>query len=649
MTTEKDPKWTVMVYLGGDNDLPTYCISILQQLEAVKYPDDVCVLACFDSSVPWPEGSRYFGINCKHIKRQHTFDWEIHNDLVVPKKRREAIENADNGEFDGTANGKFYQPVVSEGLRRFIRWSLNKHPDSERYMLILFGHGLAVNGQNFLISENPRSFLRVQDLQDIITEQFGPNEKLERPAKKLDILALQNCVMNGIEMAYALKEHTEFMIGSQDLVLASGWPYVGVINSIVDDPTAPTPDIAKKILKACGRHMLDFAIMDRASEQSVVDLAALRDESFVGAVSDLAKTLTEALDFNPLGDTKLVREPTTGQQLTVESPRRELNYPAICDATRLARLEAQAFWKENYVDLFDFCERLLKRCNEIVKTHSKLLKQLDLEGDPQPKLRKSPLLVMAKRIIDCCRAVLNKEKGLVPLSYRIGPDLQFSRGVSIYFPWTRPSAPYVPVAMRGGKNFALKPTFDIYRDYDFVHKSGWADFLHKFFLATLRNVRRNDRSFHDLPETESLEFGLVGETYSPQSDVKTGDLARTSPDTARTSPDTGDYDNSVNIKNYPRRGYLSPVDWPRSEKQPRSFDAPESVPVSAVGWTVVGLIAETIDKKSPDSNGNGNANGNGHHNGKQKQAAPKNKEDRHDEIEPSRPVEPPDGRDSVRP
>ena len=54
MSKRQRTKWTIMVYLAGDNDLTSHCVSVLQQLEAVEYRDDVCVLACFESSTPWP-------------------------------------------------------------------------------------------------------------------------------------------------------------------------------------------------------------------------------------------------------------------------------------------------------------------------------------------------------------------------------------------------------------------------------------------------------------------------------------------------------------------------------------------------------------------------------------------------------------------
>src|SRR5687768_15728689 len=86
-TVQCEPKktWTVMVYLAGDNNLTSNCITVLQQLEAVKYTKDVRVLACFDSNTPWPKGSRYLAINGKWHTNEKDLDWEIYNDLIITK------------------------------------------------------------------------------------------------------------------------------------------------------------------------------------------------------------------------------------------------------------------------------------------------------------------------------------------------------------------------------------------------------------------------------------------------------------------------------------------------------------------------------------------------------------------------------------
>ncbi len=39
-----------------------------------------------------------------------------------------------------------------------------------------------------------------------------------------------------------------------------------------------------------------------------------------------------------------------------------LNDPTATDLIRLAHLESQSYWQENYTDLFDFCSCLWARC-----------------------------------------------------------------------------------------------------------------------------------------------------------------------------------------------------------------------------------------------------------------------------------------------
>src|SRR5262249_26214796 len=150
-----------------------------------------------------------------------------------------------------------------------------------------------VAGQTFLLAENPASFLRLEDLQSVLSDHFGEKHK-----RKLDILAFQNCVMNGIETAYAIKDHADFMIGSQGLVLATGWPYEKMIGAVVNDPDADTEVIAQQLLKACARSMLDFAVMDRSSEQSACNLTGMRGSNTITiGIKRLVEALVEGLSF----------------------------------------------------------------------------------------------------------------------------------------------------------------------------------------------------------------------------------------------------------------------------------------------------------------------------------------------------------------
>ena len=587
---KKPPKWTILVYLGGDNNLTSDCITVLQQLEAVKYTEDVCVLACFDSNTPWPKGSRYLAINCRWGRKDNGIDWQIHNDLIPPGKRNHGFIPPDFCDSATPPKGREMKRTdVAEGLKRFLHWAMEHHKDSEHYMLVLFGHGPIVANQTFLMRENPRSSLKLNELREVLSKHFGP----EHNHKKLDILACQNCVMNGIETAYEVRDQVDLMIGSQGLVLASGWPYDKIITTVVENAKETPAKIGVHLLKACARHMLDFTVMDRSSEQSVCNLNTMQErEQMTPAVRSLVRALKEGLSFDE-------DAPKPGV----------LMYPVICDAVKLARLEAQTYWGETFVDLYDFCERLLKKCNEAVVTHNDLVKQLKLQLQPQmkkglqPRLRNTKLLKQLRKIIGCCIGVIDEIKKIVPASYYIGCDLQYSHGVSVFFPWTSPGEPFTFVRVK--RDYVLKPVFETYRHCTFARESHWPDFLQAFFRATIRKVRRADRDFCLRDTTDNLSLGFVEENIHPLSEVLTSDLQK-------SGSDTGFADLGVwtNIKNYPRRNYLSPADCRRkiltdgrqTAGVETQFPDPESPPVSYLGWNISEFVADLIRKPA---NGNG--------------------------------------------
>lgn len=583
MPEHRRPKWTIMVYLAGDNNLTTNCISVLQQLEAVKYNgDEVRVLACFDSNTPAAKGARYVVINAKRGKAAPEVDWEIHNDLV------QAYSGAGQDYCEQIQNVTYRSPSytttpVAEGLRRFLHWAMTNYKESEHYMLILYGHGPVVAGKTFLNKENPPSSLRFEDIQGVLKEHFGPGKP-----SHIDILAFQNCAMNGIETAFELKDYADFMIGSQGLVLAAGWPYEKMISSVVQNINDTPREIAHQLLKICARNLLDFVIMERSSEQSVCDLTLLRNaDNIVEAIKNLVSELTASLGFTP--------------------DHERLSYPLICNAVRLARLEAQSYWGETFVDLYDFCERLFKRCRECTRINTSILGEMGLyESALQTKFHETETGKRLARIMQCCNNIMDQVQKIIPRktettkpqSFYIGSELQYSHGLSIYFPWTLPAAPYF-FTENGAKNsYTLKTAFDTYCDYRFVRASGWGDFLFAFFKATLRKVRRANEEF--TLDTNGLDWSS---TIQSPGQIITIELSK-------SSSDTGAVDHEVwsNIKNYPRRNYLFPADCKRKIDGARcnklgdpNYPKKESPPVSYLGWNVCDLVAETITVHEPNT------------------------------------------------
>jgi hypothetical protein len=600
-------KWTIMVYLAGDNNLSANSISILQELEAATCSSRVRVLACYDSNAPVPQGARYLEIQHRRYSNTYQWDWGLHNDISYPDDEIAVSPDFCNPKPNTVRPP--YEPTAREGLSRFLSWALRNHP-AEHYMLILFGHGVLVAGNTFLADDTPPSFLRLRDFTRIIKRYFGTSKGTPSDRRKphLDILACDNCVMNGIEAAYEIRDHVDYVIGSQDLMLAVGWPFKRIIEVVQNDPTAHPKKITRRILKACARRLLDYSLMDRSSEQSVCDLSRLRKKKhteapLIEAMRTLAAALKDGLKTDQCG---------------------HVCYPEIRDAVRLARLETQSYWDESFVDLYDFCELLLKRCNKFLAGHICWFKGLQEKFQFWPSDTEVSTWVTTgtetglrfKKISEACKAVLKEfqldefgysPEGIVPYSYYICPDLQYSHGLSIYFPWTLPQdtiffEPHGGNSSYPSESYDLRTAFDEYKEYEFASPDGvdWAAFLTQFFKATLRNVRLVDYQYEQATRiSEFVKSEALLDLPAPRVDLQ------------KSSPDTGEQDERLRarIKNYPRRFYLSPEDC-ESRSAPCS-KLPEGLKclnpevgterevytthhVSYLGWVIRGLLKEVI-------------------------------------------------------
>ncbi len=588
-------KWTVMVYLAGDSNLTPNCITVLQQLEAVKYTDDVCVLACFDSNTPWPKGSRYLAVNGKNHKNDEHLDWEIYNDLIMVEQRGHKITAPDFCRPDKAKGIPMKKTDVAVGLERFLRWAMDTQRPAEHYMLILYGHGPLVAGNTFLAQENPTSSVRMRDLPELL-KPFG------REWPELDILAFQNCAMNGVETAYEVKDHVNYIIGSQGLVLAHGWPYDRIIGAVVDNLTKSPLEITQQILKTCARHLIDFSVMDRSSEQSVCDLSKLRNVAGVtDAIKELSVKLQQALEIIEVPAPKDAMVETEG-----DPTQKVVKYPVICDAMSLARLEAQSYWGETFVDVLDFCERLLKKCQRAIASHYNLIRSMGLDA-LEDRFNESDFVKLLTGIMTSCNDVIESIKGMVPYSYYIGSELQYSHGLSIYFPWTMPREPYSFYFNEERKEHVLVTAFETYSGYEFCQASKWPAFLKSFYRATLRNVRRAEQkqellsNVNNIALRDSLADGMVRSAHTPKQYVLSADQLQ-------KTDSTGAEDSNLysNVKNYPRRNYLSPSDCARKIEKGGRFHVGEipvypnsrSTPVSYLGWNICDFVADVIVKKS---------------------------------------------------
>ncbi len=168
----------------------------------------------------------------------------------------------------------------------------------------------------------------------------------------------------------------------------------------------------------------------------------------------------------------------------------------------LSHWDAQSFWQESYTDLYDFCFRLKRRCLHVSPELEVLDKSWDEAGEPADAPPGGPTGVLAD-IVTACRRVMHKlergtegyDDGVIVGADFTGAEYQYSHGLSVFFPWSRPvngffDKTYFYKEPEADSDKARKTESDKERQtrYEFSNETGWGDFLDQYFKKTMRET-----------------------------------------------------------------------------------------------------------------------------------------------------------------
>lgn len=412
-------KWTVMICLAGDNNLSSEMIYNIKELKRVKLPDTITVIALFDPAKGLP--TQGYVINPVDEDEQliHEADWigvvsepeqEPENQEKQTQKQPPKIaiipaKGSPNIDVEALTTSGIKLNSVNTGdpqmLSQIIKMYLNKY-QAEHYLLVLSGHGSGAEQNFFLTDDSANDSLNISELNEVITSvaKFLTETQGNR---KIDILGLDSCLMSMAEVYYQLgnvppsksgeenstqtRSLVDFIVGSEGFVRNSGWPYQRVLSSLAEDADILPQTLAKKIVEIYIAYYSDYALAGQSVEIAACDLRGDNCIRLRDAVENLGRILTNKLQSKKSNNIK--------------------------DAVLLAHWEAQSYKSDQYTDLFDFCDLLAKRCRK------------------------------QKEIKTACKAVKTLIKqSIVKKSCYVGPDAQYSFGLSIYFPWSRVSWAY---------------------------------------------------------------------------------------------------------------------------------------------------------------------------------------------------------------
>jgi len=417
--TNERKDWNAMIYLAGENNLGEACIFALKGMKrALPSPDSGITNGNSDKRVKIVaqlDAGGLGGDEVRYILRRDDKHPDLNDDEIT---RRDTTQTT-------------YRGV----LKDFVSSSITIDGLANHYLLVLSGHGGGPN-EDFLgrdvESPDTLSIPKVQwalgQVKDDVTQKFG---KEEGDKFKINVLGLDSCMMSTAEIGYQLREYVDFMVGAEGFEPNMGWPYERIASEILSKPTMAPRDLAITIVEKYVTFYSDFIPAGRSVDQAACDLTKF--EALAEVIKGLADVLIAKLD-----------DAETMRQIV------------------LAHWEAQSYKDDQFVDLYDFCDLLdVGPTTYDNPTGSVVMRGSRVDADIVKACRE------VKRILKNDK---NGADSAVLRSCYSGPAVQYSHGLSIYFPWSH--------------------VVDSYNNLEFATRTNWKEFLCRYIEKTRREMRR---------------------------------------------------------------------------------------------------------------------------------------------------------------
>lgn len=548
-------EWTVMFYLASDNPLAISIVSQLKAIKAAGFHHEANVIAQFD---PFTEGTptHIFDVNLINKLTQpggpdigfadsdpyvrnmiedrlwgeetDRDDEPIRDELKAMLKRRFGDEFDYNPPIAPELNGvapttdprpRHREPDPYNSLKTFLTFCREHYP-ARHYILFILGHGVVLGNDIFLFDEHAQEpTITLEQLGRVLRDFKG---HIEQRKGVLELVSFHSCSVSSLEVAYELKGTANYMLASQGPTFVGSWPYrqmlIRLYKNLRDYGT--NIDIKKMFLTMfdyCLYNSADYLLAGYSYQLTLCDLRQVR--RLKGTIEKLCEALIDGL--SPFDNEKPERNPCV--------------YAIV-----YAHWRSQSYFQEMYTDLYDFClcfkkftENAGLESNEHIAAINKacdgVMKLLETPDKDQEFLPPPPSTGEPERV----------DPIIVAAKYA-GPAYQYSRGLSVYFPWSRPS-----------EDSQIMYQYARYRISQGFSKS-WFNFLEEYFAKTLRLPRNEDnnaRNFlKDLTRGEmELRQDIGSLIYNGEGALGGFALAKTDP-----KDRTGGDCDCPTIKNFPR-------------------------------------------------------------------------------------------------
>lgn len=247
--------WTVLVFLNADNDLDQYGVIDVNEMEKIGSNDQMNVVVLLD---------RQYGT------AQKLYITKDNDENNITSKVVEELGDYDMGSY--------------KNLVDFVAWGVKNYP-AKHYVVDIWNHGSgwwkkgpALKGISY--DDQSGNHITIPQLGEAMASIY------QILGKKLDILAMDACLMQMAEVCYEFKDYVHFCVASEDSEPCDGYTYDNFLDTLVKDPSMDASTLAKVLAQTYAEH---YIAKNEACTQSVMDVTQL--DAFIAKLDQLCAKL----------------------------------------------------------------------------------------------------------------------------------------------------------------------------------------------------------------------------------------------------------------------------------------------------------------------------------------------------------------------
>jgi hypothetical protein len=248
-------KWTFMVYLDADNNLEQEGLGDFAEMAQVGSGDQVNIVVEMDRTPGYSDEQG---------------DW-------TETRRFQVMKNDTPGgaALQNLGEKNMGDPAV---LTDFVKWAATNYP-ADYYALVIWNHG---SGWRFMLDTMkaraarntaarapgmpaPASVIKAVAFDDtdgdelymkevqtaLETADQNLTQSMGKPFK-LSIVGFDACLMGMVEVAYALRNVTDYVVGSEETEPGEGWPYDAILGVVATQMSTDPKTLATLIVDKYG-------------------------------------------------------------------------------------------------------------------------------------------------------------------------------------------------------------------------------------------------------------------------------------------------------------------------------------------------------------------------------------------------------------